>query len=133
MFWVKTCSAQTNYSPLQPSTQSSVAHFLTTSIRVVALCVSVAVEDSIFHTFHNKSCKDLLEQDTKNLPVLFYRLPFALWIQQKVLYQYEYYFPPQIHTHQGWKVCVLYFVFVFPMMWLFCSAYIYAGKLSYSA
>lgn len=51
--------------PLQPSTQTSVTYFLTTSIQVVALCVKDAVQDSIFNAFDNKLWKDLLKRDTK--------------------------------------------------------------------
>ena len=124
MFQVKTCSARTSHFPLQLSTQCSVSQrTLTIVIRAVALRACAAAEDSIFHTFNNKSCKNLLQQHTN-------RLPFTLWPLQKFVYQYRYCFLPQTNTHQGRKVCILYFVFVFPLMWLFCLAYVYAKKLS---
>ena len=65
------------FSLLQPFTLSSVAHFLTTSIGVVALHVSVVVEDSIFHAFDNKICKGLLGEDSKKFARSFLLASFC--------------------------------------------------------
>lgn len=134
LVYVKTCSAHTSHFPLQPSTQASVSQrTLTITITAVALRACVATEDSIFHTFKNKSCKNLLERHTKNLSVFLNGFLLLFGLNKTVVCQYGYCFLPQIHTHQGWTVCILYFLFVFPLMGLFCSAYVHAKKRSYSA